>query len=56
VQAPTLLVIAADLRKMRLSASIDESDVGAIHAGQRATFRVGAYPNACSAAPWNSSG
>ena len=45
VQAPTLFVIAADLSKMQLNASIDESDVGAIHAGQTVTFRVGAYAN-----------
>jgi HlyD family secretion protein len=45
VQAPTLFIIAADLSKMRLSASIDESDVGAIRTGQPVTFRVGAYPN-----------
>jgi HlyD family secretion protein len=46
VQAPTLFVLAADLTKMRLSASIDESDVGVIQPGQTASFRVGAYPNA----------
>lgn len=45
MQAPTLFVIAADLSKMRLSASIDESDVGVIQAGQAVTFRVGAYPD-----------
>ena len=45
VEAPTLFVIAADLSKMRLSASIDESDVGAIQPGQHVDFRVGAYPN-----------
>jgi HlyD family secretion protein len=45
MQAPTLFVIAADLSKMRLSASIDESDVGAIQTGQAASFRVGAYPD-----------
>ena len=45
VQAPTLFVLAADLSKMRLSASIDESDVGAIQPGQTVSFRVGAYPS-----------
>ena len=45
MQAPTLFVLAADLSKMRLSASIDESDVGAIQPGQTVSFRVGAYPN-----------
>lgn len=45
VQAPTLFVIAADLARMQLSASIDESDVGSINSGQAVSFRVGAYPN-----------
>ncbi len=44
LQAPTLFVIAADLTKMRVNASIDESDVGRIVAGQTATFHVDAYP------------
>jgi HlyD family secretion protein len=44
LQAPTLFTIAADLRQMQLSASIDESDVGRITAGQAVTFRVDAYP------------
>lgn len=45
LQAPTLFVIAADLTKMRVNASIDESDVGRIQEGQTATFHVDAYPN-----------
>lgn len=45
LQAPTLFVIAADLTKMRVNASIDESDVGRIMEGQPATFQVDAYPN-----------
>ena len=45
MQAPTLFVLAADLTKMHLNASIDESDVGQIAAGQAVTFRVDAYPN-----------
>jgi HlyD family secretion protein len=44
LQAPTLFVIAADLTKMRVNASIDESDVGRIMAGQPVTFHVDAYP------------
>ncbi len=43
-QAPTLFVIAGDLTKMQLNASIDESDVGMVHAGQHVTFTVDAYP------------
>jgi HlyD family secretion protein len=45
LQAPTLYTIAADLARMQLKASIDESDLGNIHEGQRVTFRVDAYPN-----------
>jgi HlyD family secretion protein len=45
MQAPTLFVLAADLTKMHLNASVDESDVGQIEAGQAVTFRVDAYPN-----------
>jgi len=43
--APTLFVIAADLSDMQVNASIDESDVGQVRAGQRVTFRVDAYPS-----------
>src|SRR5262249_40496255 len=43
--APTLFVIAADLSAMRLSASVDESDVGQVAAGQSVSFRVDAYPS-----------
>jgi HlyD family secretion protein len=44
LQAPTLFVIAADLTRMRLKASIDEADVGRIAAGQKVAFTVDAYP------------
>jgi HlyD family secretion protein len=44
LQAPTLFTIAADLTQMRLNATIDESDVGEIHAGQPVSFTVDAYP------------
>ena len=44
MSAPTLFVIAGDLTKMQVNASIDESDVGRIRAGQHVTFRVDAYP------------
>jgi HlyD family secretion protein len=43
--APTLYVIAADLTHMQLNASIDESDLGQIKAGQPVTFHVDAYPD-----------
>lgn len=44
LQAPTLFTIAEDLRKMRVVANVDEADVGVIAAGQKATFRVDAFP------------
>ncbi|HEY0441275.1 MAG TPA: efflux RND transporter periplasmic adaptor subunit [Xanthobacteraceae bacterium] len=42
--APTLFLIADDLRHMEIAANIDETDVGRIRAGQRASFTVNAYP------------
>jgi len=45
MQAPTLFVLAADLSKMQVLASMDESDVGRIRPHQAAKFRVDAYPN-----------
>jgi HlyD family secretion protein len=44
LQAPTLFTIAQDLTKMQVYASTDESDVGMIKLGQKATFKVDAYP------------
>jgi HlyD family secretion protein len=45
VSAPTLFVIAADMTQMQVNASVDESDVGRIAAGQTVSFTVDAYPN-----------
>jgi HlyD family secretion protein len=44
MSAPTLFVIAKDLAQMQVEASIDESDIGRIKAGQHVTFQVDAYP------------
>lgn len=44
LQAPTLFLIADDLSRMEIAANIDETDVGRIKAGQRATFTVNAFP------------
>jgi HlyD family secretion protein len=44
LQAPTLFLIADDLRHMEIAANIDETDVGRVKAGQRTTFTVNAYP------------
>ncbi|MBI2818701.1 MAG: efflux RND transporter periplasmic adaptor subunit [Acidobacteria bacterium] len=43
--APTLFVIANDLTKMQVNASIDEADVGSITDAEAVQFTVDAYPN-----------
>jgi HlyD family secretion protein len=43
-QAPVLFTIAEDLAAMKLEVRVDEADVGQVHAGQRASFNVDAYP------------
>ncbi|MGD9764283.1 MAG: efflux RND transporter periplasmic adaptor subunit [Candidatus Binatia bacterium] len=43
-QTPTLFLIAQDLTKMQVNASVSESDIGGIREGQTATFSVDAYP------------
>ena len=43
--APQLFLIANDLSNMRILASVDESDIGAIRTGQQVEFTVQAYPN-----------
>ena len=45
MQAPTLFVIAEDLARMQVNASVDESDIGQIQPGQQVTFQVDAYPD-----------
>ena len=44
-QAPTLFIIANDLTRMQVNASIDEADIGRVQAGQDVTFRVDAFPD-----------
>ena len=44
LQAPTLFVIAEDLRKMQVDASVSEADVGKLSPGMEAVFTVDAYP------------
>jgi HlyD family secretion protein len=43
-QTPSMFSIAADLTKMKLTATVDESDIGKVTAGQTARFTVDAYP------------
>ena len=45
MQAPTLFVLAQNLKEMRVNASVDESDIGKIQNQQPVRFRVDAYPN-----------
>jgi RND family efflux transporter MFP subunit len=45
MQAPTLFVLAQNLKEMRVNASVDESDIGKIQNKQPVRFRVDAYPN-----------
>jgi HlyD family secretion protein len=45
MSAPTLFVLAQDLRQMQVNARVDESDIGRIKAGQNVEFRVDAYPD-----------
>ncbi len=44
LQSPELFVIAQNLSDMQVDASVDESDIGRIRNGQRATFTVDAFP------------
>jgi HlyD family secretion protein len=43
--APQLFLIANDLRRMQILATVDESDIGRIREGQSVRFRVQAYPD-----------
>jgi HlyD family secretion protein len=42
---PTLFLIAQDLTKMKLEASIDEADIGQVKSGQQGYFTVDSYPD-----------
>ena len=44
-QAPTLFLIANDLRKMQVLANIDEADIGQLGPDSRVTFTVDAFPS-----------
>jgi HlyD family secretion protein len=45
LQAPVLFVIANDLARMQVLASVDEADVGRVREGAEVTFRVDAFPD-----------
>jgi HlyD family secretion protein len=44
LNAPSLFLIAKDLKKMQVWVSVNEADVGSIHKGQLVTFTVDAFP------------
>jgi HlyD family secretion protein len=45
LNAPSVFLIAKDLSRMQIWASVNETDVGSIHVGQKVRFTVGAFPN-----------
>jgi HlyD family secretion protein len=45
LNAPSLFLIAKDLSRMQIWASVNEADIGQIKEGQVVTFTVDAYPN-----------
>jgi HlyD family secretion protein len=46
LNAPSLFLIAKDLGRLQLWASVNEADIGQIHPGQAARFTVDAHPGA----------
>lgn len=45
LSAPSLFLIAKDLKRIQVWASVNEADVGSIYAGQPVTFTVDAFPD-----------
>src|SRR5205823_11154354 len=44
LNAPSLFLIAKDLKRLQVWASVNEADIGNIRSGQQVTFTVDAYP------------
>jgi HlyD family secretion protein len=44
LNAPSLFLIAKDLKRVQVWVAVNEADIGNIHQGQKATFTVDAYP------------
>jgi HlyD family secretion protein len=44
LNAPSLFLIAKDLKRLQVWASVNEADIGQIHSGQNVRFTVDAYP------------
>lgn len=45
LNAPSLFLIAKDLRRMQVWASVNEADIGRIHQGQPVRFTIDTYPD-----------
>ncbi len=45
LSAPTLFVIANDLRRMQIDAMVSEADIGGVEEGQAVNFTVDAFPS-----------
>jgi HlyD family secretion protein len=45
LNAPSMFLVAKDLRRLEIWASVNETDIGAIHPGQPVRFTVGAFPD-----------
>jgi len=45
LNTPSLFLIAKDLKRIQVWASVNEADIGNIHPGQPVTFTVDAFPN-----------
>jgi HlyD family secretion protein len=44
LNAPSLFLIAKDLKRMQVWVSVNETDIGSIHPGQQVSFTVDAFP------------
>ena len=44
LNAPSLFLLAKDLKRMQVWVSVNEADIGSIHPGQPVSFTVDAYP------------
>ena len=45
LNSPSLFLIAKDLKRLEVWASVNEADIGNIRSGQTVRFTVDAYPN-----------
>src|SRR5204862_913586 len=45
LNAPSLFLIAKDLKRLQVWASVNEADIGNVHSGQAVSFTVDAFPN-----------